>query len=191
MQSSDTGGYRVPLFKKVVAASQKITFTGSQKDGPPTVSGVTFPKNHEGHSGWTIDQIAGLVPDPAMKADIPHIVLLMAGTNDVYASSGQDKMQDRLSTLIDKVTAAAPNALLVVATLTPLSNASWNTTANTYDAKIPGVVQTKASNGKHVVMVDMSKMPTSQLSDGVHPNDAGYAYMADIWYAAIKDLLPQ
>lgn len=40
-------------------------------------------------------------------------------------------------------------------------------------------------------MVDMSKMPTSQLADGVHPNDAGYSYMADVWYAAIKDLLPK
>ena len=28
-------------------------------------------------------------------------------------------------------------------------------------------------------------------SDGVHPNDQGYAYMAGIWYAAIKDLLPR
>ena len=30
---------------------------------------------------------------------------------------------------------------------------------------------------------------TSQLT-GVHPNDQGYAYMANIWYAAIKDFLP-
>lgn len=188
MQSSDKGGYRSPLFKKVVAANQKVTFTGSQADGPSTVSGVTFPKNHEGHSGWTIDQIAGLVPSPAMNT-IPNIVLLMAGTNDVYAASGQSTMQDRLGTLIDKVTSAAPNALLVVATLTPLSNASWQTTLNTYNGKIPAVVQAKVTAGKHVILVDMSKMPTSQLSDGVHPNDAGYAYMADVWYAAIKDVL--
>jgi lysophospholipase L1-like esterase len=36
----------------------------------------------------------------------------------------------------------------------------------------------------------MSKMPTSQLnSDNIHPNDQGYSYMANIWYAAIKDVL--
>ncbi|HEY5957159.1 MAG TPA: SGNH/GDSL hydrolase family protein, partial [Polyangiaceae bacterium] len=151
-----------------------------------------FPRNHEGHSGWTIDQIAGLVPSPAMSSDIPHIVLLMAGTNDVYASSGQATMPDRLGTLLDKVTTAAPNALLVVATLTPLNNASWNTTANTYDGKIPGVVQSRVSKGKHIIMVDMAKMPASGLSsDGVHPNDTGYAYMADVWYAAIRDQLPK
>lgn len=190
MASGDNGGYRVPLFKKVIAANQKITFTGTVMAGPSTVSGVTFPKNNEGHSGWTIDQIAGLVPSPAFNT-IPNIVLLMAGTNDVYAASGQATMQDRLGTLIDKVIKAAPDALLVVATLTPLSNASWTSTLNTYNGKIPAVIQTRASAGKHVVMVDMSKMPSSQLADGVHPNDTGYAYMADVWYAAIKDVLPK
>ena len=45
--------------------------------------------------------------------------------------------------------------------------------------------------GQHVVRVDMSAMPASDIaSDSVHPNDQGYAYMADIWYEAIRDLLP-
>ncbi len=191
--SSDGGGYREALFKLAVAANQKITFTGSQTNGPTSVivngTTLTFPKNNEGHSGWTIDQIAGLVPSPAMST-LPNIVLLMAGTNDVYAASGQATMNTRLGSLIDKVVAAAPDALVVVATLTPLSNASWNTTANTYDGQIPAVVQARASQGKHVVLVDMSKMPVANLSDGIHPNDTGYAYMANIWYAAIKNVLP-
>ncbi|MGE5783811.1 MAG: GDSL-type esterase/lipase family protein [Myxococcales bacterium] len=190
MASSDNGGYRVPLFKKAVAASQKITFTGTVMAGPSTVSNVTFPKNNEGHSGWTIDQIAGLVPSPAFNT-VPHIVLLMGGTNDVYAASGQATMQDRLGTLIDKTVTAAPNALIVVATITPLSIGNYASTINTYNGKIPDLVQKRASAGKHVVMVDMSKLPTNQLADGVHPNDAGYSYMADVWYAAIKDLLPK
>ena len=193
LQSSDGGGYREPLFKKTLTASQKITFTGSQKNGPATVQGpngsVPFPTANEGNSGFTIDQIRGTIP-AGVKAAIPHIVLLMAGTNDVYASSGQAQMPDRLTTLINAVVTAAPNALIVVATLTPLSNASWEATATTYDGEIPGVIQTIASAGKHVIMVDMSKMPASELSDGIHPNDTGYSYMADIWYAAIKDLLP-
>jgi len=43
-----------------------------------------------------------------------------------------------------------------------------------------------------IFAVDVSKMPTSELSsDGIHPNDQGCTYMAINWYAAIKDLLPQ
>jgi lysophospholipase L1-like esterase len=39
----------------------------------------------------------------------------------------------------------------------------------------------------------MSKLPVPAdlSSDGTHPNDQGYAYMAAVWYAAIKDLLPK
>jgi hypothetical protein len=191
LQSSDGGGYREPLFKTAVAAAQKITFTGSQTNGPTTVtvgtSTVTFPRNNEGHSGWTIQPIgtspggiSTLVPTPAFST-IPHIVLLMIGTNDTYQSTGQAQMGSRLGVLLDAIITAAPSALIVVATLTPLTTASWNAAGTAYNAQIPGVLQTRVAAGKHVVMVDMSKMPTSDLSDGIHPNDTGYAYMASIW----------
>jgi lysophospholipase L1-like esterase len=82
----------------------------------------------------------------------------------------------------------APDALIVVAKLIPLgySSSDWDT----YNAKIPTLVQTHAGKGEHMVMVDMSKMPASDQS-GVHPNDQGYTYMASIWYPAIKDFLPK
>jgi lysophospholipase L1-like esterase len=197
MQSSDTGGYRSRLFKLIVAAGQKVTFTGSQSDGPAAVSNVAFPKSHEGHSGWTIDPgfssygaggISSLVPSPAFDIT-PNIVLLMIGTNDVYATSGQGTLSNRLEGLLDKIIQTAPSALIVLATLTPL--ASTNATLTAYNAKLPTIVQARAAKGQHIVLVDMSKMPTSQLSDGVHPNDQGYAYMADVWYAAIKAYLPK
>jgi lysophospholipase L1-like esterase len=34
-------------------------------------------------------------------------------------------------------------------------------------------------------------VPADLTTASVHPNDQGYAYMASIWYAAIKDLLPK
>jgi lysophospholipase L1-like esterase len=40
-------------------------------------------------------------------------------------------------------------------------------------------------------MVDMNTgYPANSLPDGVHPNQNGYVWMADVWYKAIKDLLP-
>ena len=55
VKSSDDAGYRSQLFKLIVAAKQKVTFTGSLTNGPTQVSGQTFPRMHEGHAGWTID----------------------------------------------------------------------------------------------------------------------------------------
>lgn len=57
---------------------------------------------------------------------------------------------------------------------------------------LPGIVRSHASKGQHIIGVDMSRLPGTGLnSDGAHPNDQGYAFMAAVWYAAIKDLLPR
>src|SRR4029079_11031352 len=135
------------------------------------------------------DGISTLVPTPAFKT-VPHIVLLMIGTNDVSASKGTDMSATRLDALLDKIVQAAPRALVVVAQLTPIG---WNPAAATsYNAKIPGIVQARVGKGQHLAVVDMSKMPTADLgSDSLHPNDTGYAFMANVWYAAIQSYLPK
>jgi lysophospholipase L1-like esterase len=180
----------VELFSKAVAGQKKITFTGSLSNGPNTVAGQALPKNNEGHSGRTITQVAGLIPSPALNTPL-NIILLMIGTNDVHASSGQATMPDRLGQLLDKIIGAAPNALLVVAKITPLSNASWNATIKTYNDAMPGLVQTRVTAGKHVMLVDMNTGFTSSMlsSDGIHPNQSGYNFMGDVWYAAISGCL--
>ena len=185
------GAYRVQLFTKALADNHKITFTGSVSNGPNTVSNQPLPKANEGHSGWRIDQITGLVPKPALDTP-PNIVLLMIGTNDVYAASGQATMPDRLGTLLDKLIGAAPNALIVVAKITPLNNAGSNGTIKTYNDAIPGLVQTRAAAGKHIILGDMNTGFTSAMlsNDGVHPNKAGYDFMGDTWYKLISSFLP-
>jgi lysophospholipase L1-like esterase len=196
-KSSNEGGYRSPLYALILAGKQKAVFTGSQSHGPSQVSGQTFPRSHEGHAGWTIDPgfnmisssysgISKLVPSPALDGN-PNIILLMIGTNDLFARETAN-MAVRLEALLDKIVLNAPNALIVLAQLTPLGHNDPNLTA--YNAKIPGMVQARAAKGQHIIGVDMSKLPVTDLSDGTHPNDRGYAYMADVWYAAIKDLLP-
>jgi lysophospholipase L1-like esterase len=196
--STDDAGYRSQLFKLIIAANQKVTFTGSLANGPTQVSGQTFPRMHEGHDGWTIDPgfstfgaggISSLVPSPAFDGK-PHIVLLHIGTNDTGFMDSAN-MSTRLEALLDKIAQTSPSSLIVLAQITPLGYTSAPLTA--YNAKIPGIVQSHAAKGQHIVGVDMSKMPVPAdiASDNVHPNDQGYVYMANIWYAAIKDLLPK
>lgn len=187
-KSSDGGGYRAPLFKLIVAANQKITFTGSLSSGPTQVSGQPFPRMHEGHSGWTINQLGPLIPSPALNAK-PNIVLLHIGTNDI-GSRNPAAMAMRLETLVEKIAQNGPDALIVVAQITTAN--SDNDIRDAYNAMIPGIVQSHAAKGQHIISVDCNKVPAGGLSaDGVHPNDQGYTYMAGVWYAAIKDLLPK
>jgi hypothetical protein len=202
--SSDGGSYRKPLFHLAHMNMQSITFVGSGADGPQMVDGVLFPRNHEGHSGYNIDMTQGRMGiSPFFPGVImtykPNIVLLMIGTNDV--DTGEDMIPTRLGNLIDKMLQPDPKLLLVVAQIVPqqIPDASVDTKnmlVKAYNAAIPGVVKTRTDAGKHVVVVDMfgaftanPNFSTALLNDRLHPNDAGYAVMADTWYAAIRQYL--
>jgi lysophospholipase L1-like esterase len=199
---SPGGGYRVPLFQTTVNNGELITFVGRNANGPTTVAGKTFPRNHEGYSGYTIDPGGGRqgispLVDAAISMFHPHIVLLMIGTNDVNISLDLANAPTRLGALLDRITNDAPNALLVVAQLVPTTNDTTNGRVRTYNNAIPGLVQTRAAAGKHIVMVDMytaftsnASYKTALMSDELHPNNAGYSVMAQTWYAAIGGYLP-
>ena len=138
--------------------------------------------------GWKIAQLMPLIPSPALQ-DPPHIVLLMIGTNDIAQNDNLANAPERLGELIDALIEEAPEALIVVAKITPLSFGGSGVGA--YNDAIPAVVEERAADGKHVVLVDQFEgFPTSELGDGVHPNQKGYERMAGVWYEAIEDSLP-
>lgn len=186
--SSDDAGYRSPLFKLIVAANQNVNFIGSLSNGPSNVSNKTFPKKHEGHDGISISGITGWVPPAKAFPSTPHIILLHIGTNDMTSNANPTTAANQLSTLITNLVNAAPDALIVVAKIVPLGYNNSN--YGTYISKIGDVVKT--FEGKHVVLVDMSTLPSSDIKGNgdVHPTDKGYSDMANLWYNAIKAYLP-
>ena len=188
--STDDAGYRSALFKLIVAANQNVTFIGSLSNGPSTVSGKTFPKNHEGHDGITVTGITGYVPPAKTFTTTPHIVLVHIGTNDMTSNADPTTTASQLDTLVTNLVAAAPSALIVVAKIVPLGYSNTNYTS--YIAKISDVAKAHAAKNQNVIMVDMSTLPTSDIrgSGNVHPTDQGYADMANLWYNAIKGFLP-
>lgn len=198
------GGYRVELFSQAVLGGKDITFVGSQTstNAPNTVQNRPFPKQHEGHDGYTIaggsgsSGISGSITDQAMASYHPNIVLLMIGTNDVNGNIDVANAPTRLGTLIDELTTDSPSALVVVASVIPIASGN-NSKAMAYNAAIPGLVSTRAAAGKHVIFVDnyaaFVKDPnyqTSEMSNYLHPNTTGYAILGDAFYGAIGAHLP-
>jgi hypothetical protein len=182
------GSYRVELFKKAVTASQNITFVGTQTNGPAMAPGTTvpFPQHHEGWSGYTIVQIQGKAAGDVTYA--PHMILVHAGTNDTYMSDPAGAPA-RLSTLVDYLTTNFPNALVVVAKIIPYPNQTAN--VKVINDSIPAMVQSKIAAGKHVISVDLNtgfQTSTMLSSDGIHPNQTGYDWMGDTWYATVGSL---
>jgi lysophospholipase L1-like esterase len=181
------GGYRVKLFTDAVNAGKNITFVGSQMNGPTMAAGMTFPKSHEGWSGYTILQVQPYVAMDTKYA--PNIILLHIGTNDTYMSDpGGAPM--RLQTMVDMILSMYPDTLLVLAQIIPYPSQAPNVKA--INDSIPALVQSRAAMGKHIIMADLFTgfMPaTMQAGDGVHPNQMGYDWMGDTWYAAISSYL--
>ncbi len=181
------GGYRVELFNKAVTAGQKITFVGSVTNGPTMVDSMPFPQSNEGHSGYTIAQMQPYVSSDMKYA--PNIILLHIGTNDTYGSDPTNA-PSRLATLVDNLLTAYPDALLVVAKIIPYPSKASNVTL--INDSIPTLVQDRAGMGKHIIMVDLFTgfMTSSMLAgDGIHPNQTGYNFMGDGWYAGISSYL--
>ena len=204
--SSDDGGYRSKLFHLAHTDGKALTFVGTQMDGPAMVDGVTFPRNHEGYPGYTIDDAkdpqgddhAGITPFvlTSLKAAKPNIVFLMIGTNDMRFGIDLAHAPDRLGILMDKILGYDSKLLLVVAQILPTTDDGWNANTVAYNAAIPGLVTARANAGKHVMLIDMYSVFASHsdyrdvlLSDQVHPSDMGYQLIANAWYKVLKPLL--
>jgi lysophospholipase L1-like esterase len=196
------GGYRVELFRRATLDAKTVTYVGSRLNGPASVNGRAFPRNHEGYSGYTIDDApgrAGILPlvERALRTYTPNIVLLMIGTNDVTANLELAKAPTRLGLLLDRITTTSPEALVVVAKLIPSTDDGLNANIRAYNEGVAKVVSERLAEGKHVLLVDQydpfirnASFKTQWMSDWLHPTAEGYVAMAQVWYAAIKSFLP-
>jgi lysophospholipase L1-like esterase len=186
--SSNNSAYRGELFRMAIADGKDITYVGSRQAGPMDIDGTPFPRAHEGTSGITVsgldDKLGGLVD----QIGDAHIILVHLGTNDMYTQPGPAMAPQRLGVFLDNVMGYWPDALIVVAQITPYPSQDGD--VQTYNAAIVPVVQERIDAGAHMMMVDQhTGFPDNELADVVHPNDDGYARMAGIWYEAIEPYL--
>ena len=177
--SSTGNGYRGPLWNDLSAEGHSLDFVGTGQNGT-----MSDPDN-EGHSGYRIDQIAPIV-DAALARYRPNVVTLEIGTNDLNQTFEVDTASARLTSLIDQITADAPDATVLVASLIVSTSSVEEPYRAAYNQQIPGIVQAEQAAGKHVGYVDMSALTTADLSDSLHPNDGGYQKMADAFNSGVQ-----
>ncbi|HEV2636210.1 MAG TPA: ricin-type beta-trefoil lectin domain protein [Actinocrinis sp.] len=179
-QSTTGNGYRQELWNDLTGEGHPLDFVGS------AVGGNMADPDNEGHSGWRIDQIAGII-DNSLATYKPNVITLMIGINDMGQDYQVSTAPARLSSLITQIENDDPTATLLVANLTVSTNTDVAEYEPAFNAAVPGIIQTQANAGHHIALVDMhSALTTSQLADGLHPNDAGYAVMGDVWNTAVQ-----
>ncbi|MEV8504059.1 SGNH/GDSL hydrolase family protein [Actinoplanes sp. NPDC051475] len=172
--SSDGNGYRGVLHDRLTRdAGMAVDFVGSQR------SGSLADSDHEGHPGWRIDQIAACA-DGWMRAYRPQIVVMHLGTNDMIQDFGTPTAPERLAALADRL--AATGATVYVSSLVASADPDIDARIDAFNARLPALL----AGHRGVVYVDQSRaLGPGDLTDKVHPGDAGYARIADIWYAAL------
>ncbi|MGJ5894003.1 hypothetical protein DF268_07170 [Streptomyces sp. V2] len=177
--SSTGNGYRASLYNKLAADGHPVDFVGTGRAGS-----MSDPDN-EGHSGYLIHQIAELA-DAALTRYRPNVVTLMIGTNDLDRSYQVSTATARLKSLVDRITAAAPDATVLVASLVVSTSGSEEQYRAAYNQAVPRIVNEAQAAGRHVGYVDMSALTPADLADALHPNDAGYEKMAAAFHRGVR-----
>ena len=181
--SWDLGAYRDDLWQLFKNSNSNVDFVGPHQTGP---SG--FDRDNAGFSGWRIRDIDSAV-DGWLNDAQPDMVLLEIGTNDILRDDNISQAPSRLNKLIDKITNQLPNTQLLVSSIPPISRTEeQNLEVIEFNSHIPGIIDSKAAQGKNVSFVDIySELTPDDLQDGVHPTVEGYSKIADTWYDAILD----
>ncbi len=180
-----TGGYRIDLEDRLIAAGLDVDFVGSQSNGPSELA----DREHEGYPGKRIHEISDRI-DSLLPRQRPEVVLLLIGTNDMIGHHLLASAPARLSSLISQIAAGAPGASILVSSLPTLDTTDGDRRVRAYNAAIPGVVADHAARGHRVSFVDMyPALGRNDLADRVHPNRVGYDKMAAVWESALRATL--
>ncbi|GEM_PF-6182749 len=182
--SSHDGGYRRDLYDLLRNAGIAFDFVGSRQ------SGVDLPdRDHEGHPGFLASQLDVqnyLAKYPA------EVIFLEIGTNDISYGERADRVRDDIERLVQAIYQAKPRIDLYLATVIPRRRTSaQQQQADALNALLPDLVNAKSAAGYKIHLVDIaarfkavSNWPAVLMDDDLHPNDAGYAVMANAWFEA-------
>ena len=179
-------GYRKPLYDSLTGGSYNFDFVGSMTDP------YTFPDpQHEGHDGWKADGILYGVRS-WLDAHQPDVVLLHIGTNDItWEDEDANEVNDILNVIDDYENANNKHVTVILALII---NRQPNSPATTqFNTDVNDMAQNRIAAGDDIIIVDMESALDygTDMYDNLHPNDAGYAKMADVWYDALDNLLAE
>lgn len=191
------GGFRFELYRRLIAANLPVNFVGSlsnTSDGLPD-------KSHEGHGGWTSYELRdGRSEDPAagsvaswLANEKPEVILLLAGTNDVFNTSSDELIAANILSLVDRIRTLTPDAELFVGATPPVRDSGLRARISRFNALVQvGLANRMALDPRlHFVPIGTAVSSSDLAQDGVHmaPEGAGNAKLAEAWLAAIRPTL--
>ena len=200
--------YRLDLWDQLVNAGYDVDFVGSLNAGS---SIPDFDPDHEGHPGWSDDDILNGRPGEGKLTDWlntfqPDIILLHIGTNDL------DSSPDGVEAILDEIDAFSPNVWVVLALIINLTccvdTPSCPDCQETMDFNdnVEDMTLDRINNPGNpaypdkIIIVDMeaganidyAEQPAGDMWDNWHPYQFGLGYekMSDVWFDTLIQILP-
>jgi len=183
--------YRKALWDKLKNAEYKVDFVGSQIHGSAIPD---FDPDHEGHGGWSDNEVAAHVLD-LLRANPADVVLLHIGTN------GLNPDPDDVENILDNIDLHSEKIWVILGLIiNRMNHACPNYSLTTsFNENVAAMALDRITNGDKIIVVDMEcganidyrKYPFGDMWDRFHPYDTGYVKMADIWFSALEEILPK
>lgn len=184
--TAELGGYRGPLYTLLENAGYEVDYVGTSTENGASLA----DPDHEGHSGWRIDQLDSNVAGWFDAIDTPDFILLHIGTNDFGQNLNTSTAIDRLDALITKMSDLRPTAHIIVTNLMERNEPQNSAIQAQFNPFVEGVVNDHINAGDLVSFLDMrAAVPLSDMPDNLHPNQTGYNKMAAAWVTAIEEAI--
>ncbi|KAL1879275.1 hypothetical protein Daus18300_001854 [Diaporthe australafricana] len=168
--------WRAYVWDDLVAAnvSGQAQYVGSQNSNPQNCKPKTtnWDQHNEGHSGWLAIDIANSYIATWAKNTPADIVMFMLGTNDVTRGHTTAEITAAYTKIVQTVRQSNPKAKFIVDEVIPLS--FNNNAIVALNNAIPSWAATLNTTESPIVIADCyTGFTTSDLRDGVHPNESG------------------
>jgi lysophospholipase L1-like esterase len=190
-------GYRYALWKLLKQGGYDIDFVGSMKRNFRGENPVqSFDTDHEGHWGWSADQVLNGFPgtgklDDFLKQNTPDIVLLHLGSNDIFRGEPIQEIEADLTKIINTLVSFNKDVIILIAQILPVADVRTNQRIRTFNDAISRLPRKVSISEKQLVVVNQFEgfNPGTDTYDGAHPNSAGEDKMARKWYEALQSVI--
>lgn len=178
--------YRYPLWRRLIEYGVDVDFLGTLSDTqrlssaerPSQYRGRSYDGDHEGHWGWTADEVLAQLDNWLDQYEAPDITLIHLGTNDSFRGQDNADTYLEISNIIKRLRLRNPAMLIVVAKIFP---GFWGDVRplNLEIERLaaPGVLIADCYTG-----IDLQE----DTDDYAHPNASGGEKMAAAWWKVLQ-----
>lgn len=174
--------YRSHLWYKLRDANISADFVGPKQSGQDIVP--AFDPDNAGYSGETSHEIAQRT-HALIQTFKPNIVLLHVGTNDHSKSiAGVESILQWIETY-----EGDNNVKIHVIVAAIIDRTIHDLYIEGFNKNLTELIKNRWEKGDKVTLIDMysgAGLTNADYADRTHPNKAGYAKMAEVWFQAIK-----